>query len=163
MIKKRVKTTKIGDIFEVKISESEKKYMQYIASDLTCLNSDVVRGFSKIYDVDCNPTLEEIVSDKVDFYAHCDSRHGIKMELWTLYGNIQDVGDIRDVIFRGTNDYGDVISYKWYIWHINGDFIDVDNDDPRLKKSNNGPVYSAKRIYLRVKDGYFYGVTPRFE
>ena len=46
---KRVKATKIGDVFEVIISDTEKKYMQYVVSDLTQLNSDVVRVFSKIY------------------------------------------------------------------------------------------------------------------
>lgn len=160
---KRVKATKIGDVFEVKISDTEKKYMQYIASDLTCLNSDVVRGFMKTYNVDNKPSLEEIVSDEVDFYAHCDSRAGIKLEYWTLYGNSQNVGNVKDAIFRGTNDFGDKISHEWYIWHINEDFIHVNNDDPRLRRSNNGPVYSAKRILLRVKEGYFYGIEPRFE
>ena len=29
---KRVKATKVGDVFEVKISDTEKKYMQYVAS-----------------------------------------------------------------------------------------------------------------------------------
>lgn len=52
---KRVKVTKIGDVFEVKFSDTEKKYMQYIASDLTCLNSDVVRGFSKVYTINVSP------------------------------------------------------------------------------------------------------------
>ena len=107
---KRVKATKIGDVFEVKISDTEKKYMQYIASDLTCLNSDVVRGFLKTYDIADKPSLDEIVSDDVDFYAHCDSRAGIKMEYWTLYGNNQDVGNVRNVTFRGTNEFGDRIS-----------------------------------------------------
>ena len=27
---KRVKATKVGDVFEVNVSETEKKYMQYI-------------------------------------------------------------------------------------------------------------------------------------
>ena len=44
---KRVKATKVGDVFEVKISDTEKKYMQYIASDISQLNSDVVRCLKK--------------------------------------------------------------------------------------------------------------------
>lgn len=39
--------TKIGDVFEVKIDETSKKYFQYIANDMTQLNSDVIRGFKK--------------------------------------------------------------------------------------------------------------------
>ena len=160
---KRAKATKVGDIFEVKVSDIGKKYMQYIANDLSQLNSDVVRGFSKIYNIETKPSLQEIVSDKVDFYAHCDSRHGIRLGLWSLYGNIQDVGDLRKIIFRDTNDTGDVISSRWYVWYINEDFIRVDNMDPRLKNSFYGVVYPAKMISFRMKNGYFYGVTPRFE
>ena len=160
---KRVKATKVGDVFEVKISDTEKKYMQYVASDLTQLNSDVVRGFAKIYDIAAKPSLEEIVSDDVEFYSHCDSRYGIKTELWTLYGNIQDIGDLKKAIFRDTNDAGDVISTRWYIWHINEDFVRVDNKDLRLKKSYYGVVYPAKMIFFRIKNGYFYGVEPRYE
>ena len=33
---KRVKATKIGDVFEVKISDTEKRYMQYVVSDMNC-------------------------------------------------------------------------------------------------------------------------------
>ena len=160
---KRVKSTKVGDVFEVPISSTEKRYMQYVVSDLTQLNSDVVRGFSKTYSVDDKPSLEEIVSDEVDFYAHCDSRFGIKMEYWTLYGNIQNMGNISDVYFSCTEDNGGGLSYRWYVWRINGEFISVKNDDPRLKNSFYGVVYPAKMILFRIKNGYFYGTTPRFE
>lgn len=160
---KRVKATKVGDVFEVKISDTEKKYMQYIASDLTQLNSDVVRGFAKIYNVNAKPSMEEIVSDEVDFYAHCDSRHGIRMEYWTLYGNIQDVGDIQKAIFRCSDDHGDGISFRWYIWHINENTVRVENKDSRLRESYYGVVYPVKMIFFRVQNGYFYGVTPRYE
>ena len=54
---KRVKATKVGDVFEVKISDTQKKYMQYIASDLTQLNSDVLRIFKHIYQINETPTL----------------------------------------------------------------------------------------------------------
>ena len=53
---KRVRT-KIGDVFCVKVSESEKRYFQLIAYDLTQLNSDVIRAFKKVYDIDVNPSL----------------------------------------------------------------------------------------------------------
>ncbi len=53
---KRVRT-KIGDVFCVKVSESEKRYFQLIAYDLTQLNRDVIRAFKKVYDIDVNPSL----------------------------------------------------------------------------------------------------------
>jgi hypothetical protein len=36
-------------------------------------------------------------------------------------------------------------------------------DDSRLKNSFYGVVYPAKMILFRMKNGYFYGTTPRFE
>jgi len=51
-----MKNTKIGDIFEVKINETEKKYFQLIAFDLTQLNSDEIVAFKKSYAVTENPT-----------------------------------------------------------------------------------------------------------
>ena len=65
---KRIKATQIGDIFEVIISETEKRYMQYVVSDMNCLNSDVIRVFKKKYSRDNNPNIEEIVNDEVLFY-----------------------------------------------------------------------------------------------
>lgn len=66
---KRIKNTVIGDVFCAKIDENHKKYLQYIVSDLTQLNSDVIRAFKKSYPIDANPDLSEIVTGEVDFYA----------------------------------------------------------------------------------------------
>ena len=73
---------KIGDIFLVTINESEKKYFQLIAFDMTMLNSDVIRVFDKSYPVNVSPDLNEIIVDKIDFYAHCGCNIGIKLGFW---------------------------------------------------------------------------------
>lgn len=86
--------TKIGDVFLVKIDGSSKKYFQYIVSDLTQLNSDVIRVFKKVYPINANPDLSEIVSREVEFYAHCVTKLGLKMGYWESIGNISDVGEI---------------------------------------------------------------------
>ena len=160
---KRVKATKVGDVFEVKISDTEKKYMQYIASDLTQLNSDVVRGFAKKYKIEEKPTLEEIVFDKVEFYAHCDSRHGIRMEKWTLYGNTYIVGDVKNIIFMVSRDKGSVLSDQWYIWHINEKMQWVSRNSKLLRSASYGGVFPHKMIYERIKNGFFNMVYPRYE
>lgn len=54
--------TKIGDVFEVKLDENTKKYFQYVANDLTQLNSDVIRAFKKKYPVDESPDLKDVVA-----------------------------------------------------------------------------------------------------
>lgn len=116
---KRIKATKIGDVFEVIISETEKRYMQYVISDMTNLNSDVIRVFKKKYSISENPAIDDIVEDKVLFYAHCDSKHGIRLGYWTLYGNTEKVGNTDDILFRISGVFGDVVSYSWYIWRVN--------------------------------------------
>ena len=124
--------TKIGDIFSVKIDENTKKYFHLIAFDLTQLNSDVIRAFKKRYPVDDNPTISEIIQDKIDFYAHCVTKAGVKLGYWEKIGSIKEIGTLNHILFMNTNDYGCKvgedpvkISDKWYVWNINGEFRDV--------------------------------------
>lgn len=118
--------TKIGDVFSVKIDESNKKYFQLVAFDKTQLNSDVIRAFKKEYPDNTKPDLSEIVKDEVEFYAHCVTKLGLKMSLWESVGNITEIGDTSAILFKDTNDYGTKVgeepikvSKNWYVWHIN--------------------------------------------
>jgi hypothetical protein len=120
--------TKIGDIFSAQTGQNSKKYFQYVANDLTQLNSDVIRAFKTEYPLDAMPNLKDVIKDEVAFYAHCATKWGIKMGLWEKVGNSLDVGMV-DVWFRGTNDDGKRIngelikaSYNWYVWKINNEF-----------------------------------------
>ena len=118
-------STKIGDVFSVKVDEHNKKYFQLIAFDLTQLNSDVIRAFKKVYPIDFTPDLSEIVDGEIEFYAHCVTKWGMKMNLWNKVGNISEVGNILHILFRNTNDYGSKpggqikISNNWHVWKIN--------------------------------------------
>jgi hypothetical protein len=80
--------TKIGDVFSVPLEGLGKKYFQYIANDLTQLNSDVIRAFVKTYPTDSSLDLREAVKGDVDFYAHVVIKWGIKMNLWQKVGNV---------------------------------------------------------------------------
>lgn len=118
--------TKIGDVFSAKLDDGSKKYFQLIAFDSTQLNSDVIRAFKKVYSSNDNPDLPEVVNSGVEFYAHCVTKSGLKMNLWEKVGNIANVGDISRILFRDTNDYGSKIgeekiklSDNWYVWRIN--------------------------------------------
>ena len=75
-------STKIGDVFSVKIDENSKKYFQLVAFDLTQLNSDVIRAFKKVYPLNANSDLTEVVNGEVEFYAHCVTKIGLKMGYW---------------------------------------------------------------------------------
>ncbi|MCL2313506.1 MAG: hypothetical protein FWC41_13705, partial [Firmicutes bacterium] len=121
-------STKIGDMFSVKIDENNKKYFQLIAYDLRQLNSDVIRAFKKTYPIDANPNLSEIVNDEVEFYAHCVTKLGIKMNLWEKVGSAKEIGSLNHILFRSTTDYACKadeepikVSYNWYVWRINDD------------------------------------------
>ncbi len=82
----------------------------------------MIRAFKKVYDISDKPSLLNIVSDDVDFFMLTTTKLGIKMELWSLYGNSDEKGDYRHVVFRDSYDLGNPqikISERWFVWHIN--------------------------------------------
>ena len=154
--------TKIGDVFSVKLDDRSKKFFQYVANDLTQLNSDVVRAFKKGYALDFHPDLSEIVNDEVSFYAHCFTKFGVKMNLWEKTGNIQDVGDLNSVLFRGSNDSGCkpgeqvLVSNNWYAWRINyGEFRVVGRLEGENRNAEIGVVVNPYDIVDRIKTGKY--------
>ncbi|MCS3557659.1 MULTISPECIES: hypothetical protein [unclassified Sphingobacterium] len=162
--------TKLGDVFFVKINDNSKKYFQYVTSDLTQLNSDVIRVFKNIYPMDVNPDLLEIVSGEVEFYAHCVTKLGVKMNLWEKIGNISEVGNITNIMFRGTTDYGVWIgeepiriSKKWYVWTVNKPFKDVGKLEGENREADIGVVVNPYDIVERIKTGKYNFFYPGFE
>ncbi len=162
--------TKIGDVFSVKIDDSSKKYFQYIISDLTQLNSDVIRAFKKVYPINTNPDLSAIVNGEVEFYAHCVTKLGLKMNLWEKVGNIDDVGKTDHILFRGSSDSGSKsgeqikISHKWYVWKINdNDFTRVGTLEGENRKAEIGLVVNPYDVIDRLKTGKYDFFYPDFE
>lgn len=166
---KRV-NTKIGDVFSVKINDSNEKYFQLVAFDLTQLNSDVIRAFKKVHPIDANPDLSEIVNGEVEFYAHCVTKWGIKFGYWQKVGNVISVGNPSSILFRGTNDAGSrpgeqiKISDKWYVWKINDrDFTRVGKLVGENRKAEIGSVIPPDSIVYRMKTGKYDFAYPEFE
>ncbi|MCB0687932.1 MAG: hypothetical protein KDC53_15455 [Saprospiraceae bacterium] len=162
--------TKIGDIFCVKIDDNSKKYFQYIVSDLTQLNSDVIRAFKKLYPANANPDLLEIVNGEVEFYAHCVTKLGLKMNLWEKVGNTTEIGNTANILFRGTSDYGVWIddepiriSEKWYVWKINEPFKDIGKLQNENRKAEIGVVVNPYDVVERMKTGKYSFFYPDFE
>jgi hypothetical protein len=163
--------TKIGDIFSVPINETEKRYMQLVAYDLTQLNSDVVRVFEKKYKINASPELSSIINDKVISYAHCASDFGLKLNLWTIYGNSQDVGNPSNILFRDTDDYvrradeePKLKSDKWFIWRINDkDFKYVGKLKGDNRNSYIGFVINPYGIIEIVKGNKYPSNYPEYE
>jgi hypothetical protein len=151
--------TKIGDVFSVRIDDIRKKYFQYIGSDLTQLNSDVIRAFRKVYQINAKPDLSEIVKGEVEFYAHCVTKLGLKMKLWESIGNSHEIGNTTQILFRDTNDYGSYIggepikiSQNWYVWRINDkDFTHVGKLEGENRKAYIGIVINPLGIIELLK------------
>ncbi len=163
--------TKIGDIFSVSLENGKKKYFQYIANDLTQLNSDVIRSFEKEYEKEELPDVKELLSGKIDFHAHTMINVGVKQGLFHQESASTVYPDIANIVFRGTLDYGKKIDGKlitksdnWRIWHINDkDFTDVGKLVGENRNAEIGIVIPPNAIVERIKTGKFNFVYPDFE
>ena len=78
--------TKIGDIFCVELGNGYKSYFQYIANDMTQLNSSVIRAFVGRYPMDYKPDMDELVKSEVAFYAHTIIKSGVQEDVFHKYG-----------------------------------------------------------------------------
>lgn len=155
---------KLGDIFIVRFEDAQK-YFQYVADDLTQLNSRVIRAFKEKYPIGSMPNLSDVAKGDIDFYAHTSIKLGMKMGLWEKMGKAPISGKV-DVIFRDSKDYGEnkvTISERWYVWKINEAFQYVGRLKGENKKAEIGIVKSPKGIVHRMKTGEYYGYYPGFE
>ncbi|MCX8524345.1 hypothetical protein OF897_10535 [Chryseobacterium formosus] len=163
--------TKIGDIFSVELDNGNKKYFQYIANDLTQLNSDVIRSYKKEYSKDEQPDYEKLLSGEIDFHAHTMINVGVKQNLFTQEGKSIVNPNIDNIVFRGTLDYGQKVngelvkvSNNWRIWHINDDnFTNIGKLEGKNRNAEIGIVMPPFAIVERIKTGKFNFVYPDFE
>ena len=169
---KRV-VTKIGDIFCVEFPDNTKGYFQYIANDITQLNSSVIRAFYTHYPIDQEVKNEDIVKDKVDFYAHTILRGGIDFDVWYKIGKSSDIGEenIQNILFT-TVPFDFIILPNneiqkinpldnWRIWHIGQDMINVGPlPSSLIHKVNHGAVIAFHQIVNRMRLGYYTSNNP---
>lgn len=156
--------TRKGNVFSVRVDPIRTKYFQYIANDLTQLNSDVIRAFKKIYQDESKPKLQEIVSGEVEFYAHVVVPWGIKMKLWDKVGSVPFYEEVK-VYFRASEDYGKGIKYseKWFIWQINGKRLFVPKPTEELRAAEIGVVVSPEDLVDRMRTGQYHFVYPQIK
>lgn len=160
---KRVYTKK-GDVYEIRIDETSKKYMQFIGSDWNQLNSDTFRVYKKIYPIDATPSLEEILSDTPDFFVHSFASGGIKDGIWSLAYRCKDVGDTRGIKFRTAHDFrseGVKLDFykEWRLWIFSEE---LDNQTllkgkmpKEWKSAYLGTIYQPIRVLHRIIYGKF--------
>lgn len=167
--KKRI-LTKIGDVFTMKIDGKTKKYFQYIANDLSQLNSDVIRVFRKKYSLSERPDIDSIINDEVDFFAHVVVNTGCKMGLWEKVGKNTTIGNIRQALFRASSDYGAKMgeepiqfSSNWHIWRVGEDRQFVGKLAGENRKAEIGIVVLPQDVLERAQTGKYSFQYPDFE
>ena len=150
--------TRKGDIFCVVIDNKFKAYFQYITTDMTQLNSTVIRVFKKHYPMDYVPDFDEIVRDDVHFYAHTILRPGLNEGAWYKVGSNKEVGDVDNImfsLFQDVNFADKKKSYSWYIWRINQRTEYIGEMKEEYKKYDRGWVYSYINIVEKIRTGHF--------
>jgi len=162
-------TIKLGDIFVVKLDDCQK-YFQYIADDISMLNSNVIQAFIEKYPLGVSLDFKEVINGEVEFYAHTSLRLGVKMGLWEKVGNNSNRGSTSQILFRDTKDYGIVrgekpvqISSKWQVWKINEEFHYVGKLQGENRNAEIGIVKSPAGIVHRMKTGEYFESYPGFE
>ena len=168
--------TKIGDIFCVEFPDNTKGYFQYIAKDMTQLNSSVIRAFYTHYPIGQDVNIENIVKDKVDFYAHTVLRAGIDFDTWYKIGKSDDIGqeELTNILFARAHRFRGDLSKpyiqevnpleNWKIWRIGQDVIKVGILNPDLAKVvYSGPVFPYFEIVQRMYTGYYNNTDPEYE
>lgn len=153
-----------GDLFEVRLSDTDARYFQYVSDDSTQLGSQVVRVFRESRDVREPPDFRRIAAGIIDFHAHVFLRIGLKQGFWRKVGHAQASDDV-DVLFRDSTDYGKPeikTSRSWYVWRINGEFEDVGELSPRYQRAEIGIVVPPDSLVFRIRYGKYDFVYPDY-
>lgn len=163
--------TKIGNIFCAEVEGKYKFYFQYVANDMTQLNSSVIRVFKRRYTLDANPKMDDIANDEVLFYAHTILRNGIELGIWSKVGKSAILGleELEQAWFGVAQDIcWDENScpvpcdprFNLWIWHVNQEIIEIGY----FKKGEEqfveyGAVVTADGIVERFKYGHYLGTN----
>ena len=150
--------TKIGDVFCVEVDNEYKCFFQYVANDMTVLNSSVIRVFKEHYPIDYKPNLDEIVRGNVHFYAHTILRFGILYNAWYKVGKHPDLGYPEEITFRMYNDIGNwnrSKSYNWVIWKINQKQEFIGEMREKYASIDLGIVLTYKDIVSKITTGSY--------
>ena len=157
---KRVYTKK-GDVYEIRIDDTSKRYMQFIGLDWNQLNSDTFRVYKRVYPIDAIPTLEEILNDTPDFYVHSYASGGIKDGLWSLAYRCMDVGDTSGIRFSSFQDMeipNANIHRGWRLWYFNEEeetswFCKLDDKPSDMEKTYDGGIIPTCWLFDKIISG----------
>lgn len=158
---------KIGDIFFIKVDMYNKRYFQYVHTDLSQHKSKIIRAFKSLYPMEAYPSAATIVSDEVAFYAHTNVTEGLNLELWHKYDNstLVDLEALQKITFFEYNRCmasslrkhdGNSINYNWKLWSVNGNICNIP-DISNYSNSNLeiGSIMPVVQIKFRLINGYY--------
>lgn len=154
----------VGDVFEVQLDTSSRRYLQYIADDATQLHSNVVRVFRESYRIDEPHDIRRAVSGEVDFYVHVLLPIGLKLKAWSKCGNAPPPKDF-DVLFRDSSDYGNPkikTSCNWFVWKIGGPHQVIGVLTPKYQRADIGIVVRPASVIHRMQTGKYDFVYPEY-
>ena len=150
--------TKIGNIFCIEIDNQYKRYFQYVANDMSELNSSVIRMFKRQYPMDYISQIDEIVNDEIDFYTHLILRSGIAENVWYKVGKLSELGDTEHIMFRMVGNPESIKNNKsddWYVWRINCECfrIGILTDEYRKAYPYVGSAFSYISMLEKIRTG----------
>ena len=158
--------TKIGDVFCVEIDNQCKRYFQYIVNDMEQLNSSVIRVFKTHYPMDYKPIMDNIVKDKIEFYAHTVLKFGILYGAWYKVGKSEYIGgeEYQKILFGTSQEFIAHSPTKiewvdpaenWYVWHINEPTRRIGKLTEKYQHIEIGSVLSYMDIVNRMRYGQY--------
>lgn len=170
--------TRIGNIFCAEIEGKFKCFFQYIAKDMTQLNSSVIRVFKIHYPMEYKPVISDIIKDEIAFYAHTILYAGIYFNAWYKVGTSKELGleGLQKIWFgytqRDTTEKIDglwtIIDLNplenWWIWHVNEPFIEIGVLPKEYENLiEKGEVFPYNEIVMRMKSGYYIYTQVEYE
>lgn len=155
---------RLGDVFEVPLADGSFGYVQYIADDTSMLDSYVIRAFRGCHPPSALPSLEELASHEVQFFAHVFLKLCVKFGHWKKIGT-GPLPDKIDVMFRASWDDGNPdikVSRRWYVWRANEPLRDVGELKAEYQNAEIGCVLPFDAIAERILTGAYVMVYPGY-
>ena len=156
----RTPQPRIGDIFEIPITTQTKRYMQFILVDSSCLGGWCIRVFKKEYHIEDKPSMEDVVSDKVDFYCLTYAiGKGVLDGLWIKAGKSKELGSFDDIIFKQK----DIVFGGWRIWKANQEVKRYKTLPKKFVKGSRGALIPPSSVVKRIQTGRWMDVPNVYD
>jgi hypothetical protein len=165
--------TKLGDLFEVPLSNQTKAVFQYVANDSAQLGADVIQVSKRRWaaETDALPLINDLRDDfRTDFFLHTTLKLGLRDGSWTKIGALPCTSEYLSVWFKDCADYGFgtsvTTSNRWRIFQINRPIV---HEGPvptsELPKEHLldelGYMFPTACVRHRIEFGVYRGFHPQ--